>query len=1159
MQTLNLFSPPTLPAPGSRQHWHGLNGAAQALALATCARRFEGLTVVITEDTRQAERLGDELRFFSASQGENPAKVLLFPDWETLPYDNFSPHQDIISQRLHTLYHLPQSPTGVLIVPVTTLMHRLAPTSYVLGNSLMVKVGQRFDIQAMRKRFEAAGYHCVDTVYEHGEFAVRGAIMDIFPMGASQPFRIELFDEEVESLRGFDPETQLSQDKVSEIQLLPGKEYPLDDAAIQGFRQRFREEFEVDVRRCPLYTDVSSGLASPGIEYYLPLFFPQLQTLFDYLPENVLLCTVGNPHHGAEQFWHEIRARHENRGVDPQRPILAPETIFLAVEELFSRLKHYSQINLQAEAGKAAAAVWQLPAAPFPVLEVEQKLERPMARLSEFLERLDRTPVLLCTDSPGRRETLLELLRNADLHAQVVEDWPEFLAQAPSLAITVAPLESGLWLESPAMALITENQLFVHHVSQRRRRGKYQDNSDFIIKSLMELHPGAPVVHIDHGVGRYQGLQALEIEGEQTEFLVLLYAEGAKLYVPVSSLHLISRYSGADPDNAPLHRLGNDQWQKARRKAAEKIVDVASELLEVYARRAAQKGYQFRDPGADYQLFANSFPFEETDDQRQAIAAVIADMTAERTMDRLVCGDVGFGKTEVAMRAAFVAVSNHSQVAILVPTTLLAQQHYDNFKDRFADWPVNIALMSRFVSNADQDRFARELSEGRIDIVIGTHKLLQGSIKYKNLGLLIIDEEHRFGVRQKEQLKALRANVDILTLTATPIPRTLNMSMAGMRDLSIIATPPARRLSVKTFVRQSEPALVKEAILRELLRGGQVFFLHNEVKSIERAAEEIRKLVPEARVCVAHGQLRESELERVMSDFYHKRYNVLVCSTIIETGIDIPSANTIIIERADKFGLAQLHQLRGRVGRSHHQAYAYLLAPSPKAMTADAKKRLEAIAAADTLGAGFTLASHDLEIRGAGELLGDEQSGHIQTIGFSLYSEMLAQAVKLLKEGRELDIDRPLHDTTEVNLRLPALIPDYYLPDVHARLQLYKRISNANDDNDLMRLKVEMIDRFGLLPEPVKLLFEVTRLKLDAEALGIAKIEGSAVGGRFEFRANTRVDPLAIVQLVQNQPHIFSLKGAMELKFRHAQEDPASRIAFIDATLKRLVPLRESA
>jgi transcription-repair coupling factor (superfamily II helicase) len=1148
MNTLQLESLPGVSTPGDRRRWSGVAGSGASLLLAGYTRQHGGLTVVVTENSQQAERLQAETAFF----GGQDITLLEFPDWEILPYDNFSPHQDIISRRLTTLTELPATKDAILVIPVSTLLHRLVPASYIRGMSLSLAVGQQLDMATMRRNLEAAGYLCVESVYEHGEFAVRGSIMDIFPMGGMQPVRIELFDEDIESLRYFDPETQLSSDTISSVDLLPGKEFPLTEQGITTFRQNFRERFDIDVRKCPLYEDISRGVAVAGIEYYLPLFFDSLNTLFDYLPANTNFFTVGQVADAADLFWHDVRLRYEDRKVDPERPLLPPDELFLQTDKVFAAISNYPLVNLVSAASEGDQA--RLPVKPFPELDVEHRRDNPLAKLQRFLEQADSTPVLFCADSPGRREALIDLLGSAGISLKTVDNWQTFFATRPPLAITVAPLESGLWLDSPDMALVTESQLFADHVSQPRRRGKFTDNTDFIIKSLTELHLEAPVVHIDHGIGRYKGLQTFDVEGQLTEFLVLEYADAAKLYVPVSSLHLINRYSGADADHAPLNRLGSDQWEKAKRKAAEKVIDVAAELLDVYARREAQKGIRFRLPEDDYRLFVKDFPFEETEDQEETIKAVLADLQQERAMDRLVCGDVGFGKTEVALRAAFIAVSNNTQVAILVPTTLLAQQHYDNFKDRFADWPVNIALMSRFVSGKQHNINMEQLAAGNIDIVIGTHKLLQADVKYKNLGLLIIDEEHRFGVRQKESLKSLRANVDILTLTATPIPRTLNMAMSGIRDLSIIATPPARRLSIKTFVRQSSPALIREAIQRELLRGGQVFYLHNEVKTIETAADEIRKLVPEARVCVGHGQLRESRLEKVMSDFYHRRYNVLVCSTIIETGIDIPTANTIIVERADKFGLAQLHQLRGRVGRSHHQAYAYLLTPNPKAMSPDALKRIDAIGAADTLGAGFVLASHDLEIRGAGELLGDEQSGHIQTIGFTLYSEMLEHTVKLMKQGKHPDLNRPIHTGSEINLHVPALIREDYLPDVHTRLMMYKRIANAGSGNELDDLKVEMIDRFGLLPEATKLLFEVTHLKLLAQGLGIRKVEANARFGKVLFETDTAVEPYSVVKLVQDSPQVFSLGGATELKFRHELADTRERLEFVRTLLGALTP-----
>ncbi|HTR01069.1 MAG TPA: transcription-repair coupling factor [Candidatus Acidoferrum sp.] len=1151
------FDPISLPpqsAAGNRQHWGGLEGALTGVALARAVVRSDGLSLVITETPLQAARLLEELRFFlTGDPAAADIALLEFPDWETLPYDNFSPHQDIISARLEALHLLPATRRGVLILPVTTLLHRLPPRDYIRANTLLLKTGQKFALHDMRTALDAAGYRGVDSVFEHGEYAVRGSIMDLYPMGSATPYRIELFDDEIESLRVFAPDTQISSDKVNEIRLLPGREYPLHAQAIASFRQAFREAFAVDVRKCPLYDDVSKGIASAGIEYYLSLFFPQLATLFDYLPAKLECYLMGEVHAGAEQFWREIRSRYEERRVDNERPLLPPERVFVAVEDLFAAIRRLPVTQLSASRHAPGAGVVNLAPQPLPDLTISHQAEQPLEQLRQFLALQREASVLFCCDSPGRRESLLELLRRIHVEPKVLTGWQEFIAGDARLAITVAPLETGFWLAQPPWIVLTENQLFAHHVSQQRRRGRQQDNSDFIIKSLTELNPGSPVVHFDHGVGRYLGLQSFEVEGQLTEFLVMEYADKAKLYVPVANLNLISRYSGGDPEHAPLHKLGSDQWQKAKRKAAEKIIDVAAELLDLHAQRAAQSGHQFTLPAADYQLFANAFPFEETEDQAETIKAVIHDMQQPRPMDRLVCGDVGFGKTEVALRAAFIAVSNHKQVAVLVPTTLLAQQHYDTFRDRFADWPVNIALLSRFVGGKQQDATLDALEQGNVDIVVGTHKLLQEDIRYKNLGLLIIDEEHRFGVRQKERLLKLRASVDILTLTATPIPRTLNMAMQDMRDLSIIATPPARRLSVLTFVRQESTTLIKEAIHRELLRGGQVFYLHNEVKTIAKCADDIRKLVPEARVCVGHGQLRESELERVMADFYHKRHNVLVCSTIIETGIDIPSANTIIIDRADAFGLAQLHQLRGRVGRSHHQAYAYLLTPHPKEMSADAQKRLDAISAADTLGAGFTLASHDLEIRGAGELLGEEQSGHMQTIGFSLYSEMLADTVKLLKEGKKPDLDQPLRTNTEINLRIPALLPDTYLPDVHGRLMIYKRLASVGSEAELQEMKVELIDRFGLLPEPAQNLLALTRLRLAAEKLGIRKIEASAAGGKLKFAAGTAIDPLTLVRLVQVESKRYAFGGPDELRFKLDNVDGAQRIAFVEALLAKLV------
>ncbi|MCI0917997.1 transcription-repair coupling factor [Pseudomonas stutzeri] len=1141
---MSVLRLPPMPAASGKQTWGNLPGAALSLAIAEAASNAERFTLLLTADSQSAERLQDELAFFAPG-----LPVLHFPDWETLPYDVFSPHQDIISQRIAALYRLPELTHGVLVVPITTALHRLAPKRFLLGSSLVLDIGQKLDVEQMRSRLEAAGYRCVDTVYEHGEFAVRGALIDLFPMGSALPYRIDLFDDEIETLRTFDPENQRSIDKVESIRLLPAREFPVRKESVTGFRARFRERFDVDFRRCPIYQDLSTGITPAGIEYYLPLFFDETSTLFDYLPEDTQVFSLPGIEQAAEHFWKDVRSRYEDRRVDPERPLLPPAELFIPVEDCFAHLKSWPRVVVSQDDVETGIGRERFPASRFPELAIDAKASEPLGALRRFLDEFPGR-VLFTAESAGRREVLLELLARLKLRPQEVGGWPEFVDSKERLAITIAPLDDGLLLQD--VALIAESPLFGQRIMQRRRREKGRDAGENVIKNLTELREGAPVVHIDHGVGRYQGLVTLEIEGQAAEFLMLQYAEEAKLYVPVSSLHLIARYTGSDDALAPLHRLGSETWQKAKRKAAEQVRDVAAELLDIYARRAAREGHAFADPQVDYETFSAGFPFEETPDQQAAIEAVRSDMLAAKPMDRLICGDVGFGKTEVAMRAAFIAVHSGKQVAVLVPTTLLAQQHYNSFRDRFADWPVRVEVMSRFKSAKEIQAAVQELAEGKVDILIGTHKLLQDDVKFTNLGLVIIDEEHRFGVRQKEQLKALRSEVDILTLTATPIPRTLNMAVAGMRDLSIIATPPARRLSVRTFVMEQQDAVIKEALLRELLRGGQVYYLHNDVKTIEKCAADIAALVPEARIGVGHGQMRERELEQVMGDFYHKRFNVLIASTIIETGIDVPSANTIIIERADKFGLAQLHQLRGRVGRSHHQAYAYLLTPPRKAMTDDAQKRLEAIANAQDLGAGFVLATHDLEIRGAGELLGDGQSGQIQAVGFTLYMEMLERAVKSIQKGEQPNLDQPLGGGPEINLRLPALIPEDYLPDVHARLILYKRIANATDEDGLKELQVEMIDRFGLLPEPTKNLVRLTLLKLHAEKLGITKIDAGPQGGRIEFAADTSVDPMVLIKLIQSQPKRYKFEGATVFKFQVPMERPEERFNTLEALLERL-------
>ena len=1139
--------------------WGQLHGSSDALAICESARAHQGLTLVITRSTEESIRLEQSMRFYLGlpTDEDQPAitpdglELLSLPDWETLPYDLFSPHQDITSRRIRALHRLPTTNHGVLVVPARTLMHRLPPVSYLQGNTLLLEVGQSLDIDNWRMQLESAGYRHADNVYEHGEYAVRGAILDIFPMGATRPYRIDLFDDEIETLRTFDPETQRSIDRIERIELLPANEFPWHKEARSGFRNRWFEQFPHADKDAPIYQDVTHSITPPGIEYYLPLFFEQTATLFDYLPGETLVFTASGLNEAASAFDADTRARYEDRRHDRMRPILPPAELFLQKDELFGLLKGFPRVTMTTEATESSGGR-NCQTDVMPDVAMDGRAADPAGRLKRFISEFNGR-VLICAESSGRREALIENLADHGLKLSTLENWQAFVSDpSATLGITVAPMEYGLLLPDHHLALITETALFGERVLQRRRREKPTEADDAGYRDLSELRIGAPVVHIDHGVGRYQGLETITVEGEASEFLMLEYAGGSKLYVPVSSLHLISRYTGSDTDHAPLHKLGTDRWSNAKQKALEKIRDTAAELLDVYARREARKGFAFEDPKEAYRAFAAGFPFEETPDQQAAIEAVFEDMVSEKPMDRLVCGDVGFGKTEVAMRAAFMATYSGKQVAVLVPTTLLAQQHYESFRDRFSDTAVHVELLSRFRSGGQTTKAMAAIEAGKADIVIGTHKLLQGDIKFKNLGLVIIDEEHRFGVQQKERLKALRAEVDMLNLTATPIPRTLNMAMGHLRDLSIIATPPARRLSVKTFVRQRDEAMVKEAILREVLRGGQVYFLHNDVATIEKTAEDLRQLIPEARVGVAHGQMRERELEQIMSDFYHKRFNVLVCTTIIETGIDIPSANTIIIERADKFGLAQLHQLRGRVGRSHHQAYAYLLTPPPRSITADAKKRLEAISEAQDLGAGFMLATHDLEIRGAGELLGEEQSGQIESIGFTLYMQLLDEAVEAIRDGRTPNAELPLSHGTEMNLRIPALIPEDYLPDVHNRLMLYKRIASVNDKDGLKELQVEMIDRFGLLPEPAKNLIRQSELRIHAEALGIVKVDAGKEWARLEFGSSTPVDPLVLVKKVQSSPDQYRLEGANSFRFRLKDASTSGKLDGISDMLGQL-------
>lgn len=1221
-----------IPKPREKSRWSNLSQGSLPLALARYLPH-KRLKVVLTQDAEQALRLQTAWRFF------RPHDTAVFlPDWETLPYERFSPHQDLVSERLSALWQIKSGAADVLFVPVATAMQKLPPVPFLAGRTFWLKTGQTLDIGRLKTDLVDAGYNHVSHVVAAGEFAVRGGIVDLFPMGSEMPYRIDLFDDEIDSIKTFDTDTQRTISPVSEIRLLPAHEFPTDSEAQKIFRSRFREEVDGNPNDAAVYKAVSNGHFGAGVEYYLPLFFEnELETLFDYIGEDALFVSLGDVHAEANRFWSDVKSRYAMAQGDETYPPLLPQHLYLSADVFAGRLKNYGQV-LPDVSGKEHI---------LPDLAVNRQSDEPLQALKDFQTTFDGR-ILLCAESLGRRETMLGFLQQNGLKAKPVSDWQGFLSAHEPLMITVAPLAYGFklgGLQSPnqqqttsasegegdavtdqtefsasatnplpsplpqereqsaavvsdslkaaavstesslppgksnlhgqiqqqpapspvgegwgegkavaaqsAIAVITESDLYQYVARSRihNRRKKHAAVSDDLLRDLAEINIGDPVVHEEHGIGRYMGLITMNLGGETNEMMLLEYAGEAQLYVPVSQLHLISRYSGQAHENIALHKLGSGAWNKAKRKAAEKARDTAAELLNLYARRAAQSGHKFEINELDYQAFADGFGYEETEDQAAAIAAVIKDLTQAKPMDRLVCGDVGFGKTEVALRAAFVAVMGGKQVAVLAPTTLLVEQHAQNFADRFADFPVKVASLSRF-NNSKATKAALEgMADGTVDIVIGTHKLVQDDIKFKNLGLVIIDEEHRFGVRQKEQLKRLRANVDILTMTATPIPRTLSMALEGLRDFSLITTAPSRRLAVKTFVKPFSEGSVREAVLRELKRGGQVFFLHNEVDTIENMRERLETLLPEARIGVAHGQLRERELEQVMRDFLQQRFNVLLCSTIIETGIDIPNANTIIINRADKFGLAQLHQLRGRVGRSHHQAYAYLL--TPEYITKDAEKRLDAIAAADELGAGFTLAMQDLEIRGAGEILGEGQSGEMMQVGFTLYTEMLKQAVRDLKKGRQPDLDAPLGITTEIKLHSPALLPESYCPDIHERLVLYKRLAVCETVQQINAIHEELVDRFGLPEQPVKTLIESHHLRLMAKELGINAIDAAGEAVTVTFGKNNNIDPTEIILLIQNDKK-YRLAGADKLRFTAEMENIEVRINTVKNVLKTL-------
>jgi len=1140
--------------PGQRYTLPQPPGSADALLLARVAERDKAtgrVTAIVTADALDAQRLQDELVFFDPT-----LRCVLFPDWETLPYDTFSPHQDLISERLATLWRISQhdkdSGADVVLVPASTALYRLAPPSFLAGTTFHFKVKQKLNDAKLKAQLTLAGYNHVSQVVSPGEYAVRGGLIDLFPMGSAVPYRIDLFDDEIDSIRSFDPDSQRSLYPVPEVRLLPGHEFPMDEAAQARFRSRWRELLEGDPTRSRIYKDMGNGVATAGIEYYLPLFFEATATVFDYLGDAATVVLHGDLEPVFSHFWQDTRERYRLVQGSPEHPVLAPDALFLSAEQFYTRVKQHAQLALRPPLG--AFAEFQA----LPVLTVARGADDPLASLKRHMRNTQQR-VLVLADSDGRRASLLDFLRSGGIDVPSFDSLAKFQASTEPAGIATAALAQGFGWPQAGIDLITETELFAASPTVRRRK-KQETTSDVeaLIKDLAELKVGDPVVHSAHGIGRYQGLINMDLgqklaDGRPAlqEFLHLQYADAATLYVPVSQLHLISRYTGVSADEAPLHTLGSGQWEKAKRKAAQQVRDTAAELLNIYARRAAREGHAFRYSPGDYEMFAKDFGFEETPDQSAAIHAVIQDMISPRPMDRLVCGDVGFGKTEVALRAAFVAVLGGKQVAFLAPTTLLAEQHYQTLVDRFAKWPVKVAEMSRFRSGKEISAALKGLVEGSVDIVVGTHKLLSQKTGFKDLGLLIIDEEHRFGVRHKESMKALRAEVDVLTLTATPIPRTLGMALEGLRDLSVIATAPQRRLAIKTFVRSENNGVIREAVLRELKRGGQVYFLHNEVETIENRRAKLAELLPEARIAVAHGQMAERQLESVMRDFVAQRSNLLLCSTIIETGIDVPSANTIVMSRADKFGLAQLHQLRGRVGRSHHQAYAYLLVPELEGLTKQAQQRLDAIQSMEELGSGFYLAMHDLEIRGAGEVLGEHQSGNMMEVGFQLYNEMLSEAVRCLKAGKEPDLMAPLHAATEINLHAPALLPDDYCGDVHLRLSFYKKLATAHTPDQIDRLLEELVDRFGKLPTQAQTLIDTHRLRVLSEPYGVTKVDAAPGVISITFKKSPPIDPMKIIGLIQKNKHI-KLAGNEKLRIERALPEARERSQMVRDVLRNL-------
>ncbi len=1147
MNRMTSFKQLEIPRTAQVHQWQNLNGCASSIAITKLASETDRVFVYVARNSEHAYRINQEIRWFS-----NGLSILNLRNQEILPYDPFSPQKAITASRLETLYALSGIDKGILIIPIQTLMQRLPPRDYVLSRTLLLKPGHQFYIEKERERLNRVGYRTVSTVYERGEYAVRGSLFDIYPIGTPNPVRIDLFDMEIESLRFFDPKSQRTVEQIEELRILPANEFPLDESSIKQFRNTWHRLFDVDDNTCPVYRDVSEGILPEGVEIYMPLFFPSTSTLSEYLPDDSIFILDDHIREAGEDFWCEIESRYESRRYDQERPVPPPSYLYVNVNSLVSTWNRHSRIQLDTQSAAKQHTV-RFTGNMLPDLEARSRSKDPAQRLRQFIHNVNRR-VLITAESLGRKEHLIGFLHRTNLWPSEVADFDKFLLSHSDLCISVAPLDRGCWLDE--FVIISETQIFgMRHENVRHRTTSRSLDAEQVVRNLSELSLGSSVVHIDHGIGLYRGLQKITHENYPMEFLTLEYADGDILYVPVSSLHLISRYAGPVERTVSLDKLGTDRWTKAKRRAAEKARDVAVELLDIYARRKSSKSFAYPDTDDEYEQFCDKCEFELTSDQSQAVEAVMADLSQDKSSDRLICGDVGFGKTEVAMRAAFQVTQSGKQVAVLVPTTLLARQHYDTFSDRFADCPQRIEYLSRLRSEKEVQAIQQAISSGVIDIVIGTHKLLSQDLKFKDLGLLVIDEEHRFGVRDKERLKSLRASVDILTLTATPIPRTLNMSVGGLRDLSIIATPPADRLSIRTFVVPKTQSIVREAITRELARGGQVFYVHNQVETIQRVADELQKLISQARIEIGHGKMPKRALESTMSNFYHRRCNVLICTTIIESGIDVPNANTIVVDRADRFGLAQLHQLRGRVGRSHRQAYAYLLKPQADLITEDAQKRLQAIEAAGELGIGFSLALHDLEIRGAGELLGQEQSGQMEAIGFTLYMEILERTVASLKRGEELNLDDPLPMTHEINIHAPALIPSDYIPDVHMRLILYKRIASADSEEKLDDLRIEMNDRFGLLPEALGTLFRVTRVKLHAARIGIRKINIGQERGYIEFESHARFDLTRLIKIVQSSPSQYRLAGQSKLLVTKSLPSPELRIRYVSDLLNQLTPV----